>query len=31
MKFSEIPEELLHIILSYDGKIKYRKGKHYAI
>ena len=31
MKLSEIPEELLHIILSYDGRIKYRNGKYVNI
>lgn len=31
MKFSEIPEELLHIILLYDGRIKYRKGNYVNI
>ena len=28
MKHSDIPEELLHIILSYDGRIKYKNGKY---
>ena len=31
MKFSEIPDKLLHIILSYDGRIKYEKGKYVNI
>jgi hypothetical protein len=31
MKLSEIPKELLHIILSYDGRIKYRNGKYINI
>ena len=31
MKFTEVPEELLHIILSYDGRIKYRNGKYVDI
>jgi len=31
MKFSYIPEELLHIILSYDGRIKYKNGKYVNI
>jgi len=31
MKVSYIPEELLHIILSYDGKIKYKNGKYVNI
>lgn len=28
MIFSHIPRELLHKILEYDGKIKYRNGKY---
>ena len=28
MKFSYIPKELLHIILEYDGRIKYKNGKY---
>ena len=31
MKLTEVPEELLHIILSYDGRIKYRNGKYVDI
>tara|TARA_Y100000816_G_scaffold203650_1_gene150050 strand:- start:2132 stop:2467 length:336 start_codon:yes stop_codon:yes gene_type:complete len=31
MKFTEVPEELLHIILLYDGRIKYRNGKYVDI
>ena len=31
MKLTEVPEELLHIILSYDGRIKYRNGKYVNI
>jgi hypothetical protein len=31
MKFSYIPEELLHIILAYDGRIKYKNGKYVNI
>jgi len=31
MKVSNIPEELLHIILSYDGRIKYKNGKYVNI
>lgn len=27
----KIPEELLHIILEYDGRIKYKKGKYINI
>ena len=26
--FSYIPEEVLHIILAYDGRIKYKNGKY---
>ena len=26
-----IPEELLHIVLEYDGRIKYRKGEYVNI
>jgi len=26
-----IPKELLHIILEYDGRIKYRKGNYVDI
>lgn len=26
--FSQLPKELIHIILKYDGKIKYRNGKY---
>jgi hypothetical protein len=28
MSFPYIPKELLHIILDYDGRIKFRKGKY---
>ena len=31
MKLSDIPEELLRIILSYDGRIKYRNGTYVNI
>jgi len=31
MKFVEFPKEILHIILSYDGRIKYRNGKYVNI
>ena len=31
MKLTEVPEELIHIILSYDGRIKYRNGKYVNI
>ena len=31
MKVSYVPEELLHIILSYDGRIKYKNGKYVNI
>ena len=31
MKISYIPKELLHIILEYDGRIKYRKGEYVDI
>ena len=31
MKFSDIPEELLPIILSYYGRIKYRNGEYVNI
>ena len=31
MKFSYIPSELLHIILAYDGRIKYKNGKYVNI
>jgi hypothetical protein len=31
MNFSYIPEELLHIILGYDGRIKYKNGKYVNI
>ena len=31
MKVSYIPKELLHIILEYDGRIKYRNGKYVNI
>ena len=31
MKVTEVPEELLNIILSYDGRIKYRYGKYVNI
>ena len=31
MQFQYIPEELLHIILAYDGRIKYKNGKYVNI
>jgi len=31
MKVSYIPEELLHIILAYDGRIKFKNGKYVDI
>ena len=31
MKLSYIPEDLLHIILDYDGRIKYKNGKYVNI
>lgn len=31
MKSIYIPKELLHIILEYDGRIKYRKGEYINI
>jgi hypothetical protein len=31
MKVPYIPKELLHIILKYDGRIKYRNGKYINI
>jgi len=31
MKVAYIPKELLHIILEYDGRIKYRNGKYINI
>jgi hypothetical protein len=31
MKVPYIPKELLHIILEYDGKIKYKNGKYINI
>ena len=31
MKPSCIPEELLHIILAYHGRIKYKNGKYVNI
>ena len=31
MKLTEVPKELLHIILSYDGRIKYDNGKYINI
>lgn len=31
MKVPYIPKELLHIILEYDGRIKYRNGKYVNI
>jgi hypothetical protein len=31
MKVSYIPKELLHIILEYDGRIKYTNGKYVNI
>ena len=31
MKFLNIPKELLHIILSYDGRIRYDNGKYVNI
>ena len=31
MKVPYIPKELLHLILEYDGRIKYRNGKYINI
>ena len=31
MKYSYISKELLHIILKYDGRIKYKNGKYVDI
>jgi len=31
MQFQYIPNELLDIILAYDGRIKYKKGKYVNI
>ena len=31
MKLTEVPEELILIILSYDGRIKYKDGKYVNI
>jgi hypothetical protein len=31
MKFPYIPKDLLHIILEYDGRIKYKNGKYVNI
>lgn len=31
MKVPTLPKELLHIILEFDGKIKYRNGKYVNI
>ena len=31
MKIPYIPKEVLHIILEYDGRIKYRNGKYFNI
>jgi len=31
MKFSYIPQDLLHVILDYDGRIKYKNGKYVNI
>lgn len=31
MRVPYIPKELLHIILEYDGRIKYRNGKYTTI
>ena len=31
MKVSYVPEELLHVILEYDGRIKYKNGKYVNI
>ena len=31
MKVSYIPKELLHLILEYDGRIRYRNGKYINI
>lgn len=31
MKFQYIPEDLLHIILEYDGRIKYKNGRYVNI
>ena len=31
MQFQYIPEDLLHIILEYDGRIKYKNGRYVNI
>ena len=31
MKVPNLPEQLIHIILSYDGRIKYKNGKYVNI
>ena len=31
MKLTEVPEELIHLILSYDGRIKYKNDERYNI
>jgi len=28
MNVPDIPKEILHLILEYDGRIKYRKGEY---
>ena len=30
-KYKYIPKELLHIILAYDGRIKYKNGASYML
>ena len=31
MKVPNLPEQLIHVILSYDGRIKYKNGKYVNI
>ena len=31
MKVPNLPEQIIHIILSYDGRIKYKNGKYVNI
>jgi hypothetical protein len=31
MKYQNIPKDLSHIILEYDGRIKYKNGKYINI